>query len=239
LDPFVPSDSVKISNLRETATELKDRAVNFFRHYFPFVSAIRRLNKKEGAKFNMKDFAIQAQDIYEKAYIALAERNKDDLHRLITEHAFAKMWPDVERGTLFFELIGFKKSKVVVVRVADYPYKSGNDIAQVTVRMHSVQKYALYDRFGRLLIGSPKEEKEVVEYVVFENHIGSMDGEWRLHDKIYTNWLKTKDGILRPTLVKNADAKSLLEEPKRLEPGGLEEYKKREEKLRAKLSDEK
>jgi hypothetical protein len=50
------------------------------------------------------------------------------------------MWPDVERGTLQWELCEFKSpTKVLNVRCADYPHKSGNDIAQVMVRMHSVQ----------------------------------------------------------------------------------------------------
>lgn len=41
----------------------------------------------------------------------------------------------------------------------------------------------MYDRFGRLLSGSP-EPTEVVEYVVFENHIAREGSIWRLHDKV-------------------------------------------------------
>lgn len=52
------------------------------------------------------------------------------------------MWPDVEKGSLVWEHLGFKSpTEVISVRCADYPYKSGNDIAQITVRMHSVQVY--------------------------------------------------------------------------------------------------
>jgi len=43
----------------------------------------------------------------------------------------------------------------------------------------------MYDRFGHLLLGSEDENREIVEYVVFENHVASADGCWRLHDKVW------------------------------------------------------
>lgn len=50
------------------------------------------------------------------------------------------MWPDVESGTIVWELVKFNKpSKVVSVRCADYPHQSGNFIAQLIVQMHSTQ----------------------------------------------------------------------------------------------------
>jgi len=46
----------------------------------------------------------------------------------------------VERGTLRWEHIRFNEPSVVVsVRVTDMPPKSGNDIAQIAVRMHTTQ----------------------------------------------------------------------------------------------------
>lgn len=49
--------------------------------------------------------------------------------------------------------------------------------------MCTFQKRMLYDRYGRLLSGS-EEPKEVIEYVVFENHIAREGSTWRLHDKV-------------------------------------------------------
>lgn len=46
------------------------------------------------------------------------------------------------------------------------------------------QKFAMYDRFGKLLLGSRDESRKVLEYVVFECHVASLDGIWRLHDKV-------------------------------------------------------
>lgn len=52
------------------------------------------------------------------------------------------MWPDVEKNNISWELIRFNEpSEVVSVRCADNPSKSGNDIAQLTVRMHSTQVF--------------------------------------------------------------------------------------------------
>lgn len=42
----------------------------------------------------------------------------------------------------------------------------------------------MYDRFGKLLLGSEDNPKDCLEYVVFENHISNLDGRWRLHDKV-------------------------------------------------------
>ncbi|KHN80297.1 putative 39S ribosomal protein L45, mitochondrial [Toxocara canis] len=153
-----------------------------------------RIRKKEGfEKFDPKLFGPTADSVYIEAHKALMARDKVSLHKYITEHAFVKMWPDVENGSVVWEMVEQKEpSRVVAIRCADNPYKSGNDIAQVTVRMNTVQKLAIYDRFGRLILGSEAEPKSVVEYVVFENHIASLDGAWRLHDKVYPRWIKPK-----------------------------------------------
>lgn len=50
------------------------------------------------------------------------------------------MWPDVTKHSISWELIRFNEpSEVISVRCTDNPSGSGNDIAQVTVRMHSNQ----------------------------------------------------------------------------------------------------
>ncbi|KAI6201352.1 Tim44 domain-containing protein [Aphelenchoides besseyi] len=174
-------------------TRVKDRALNMYKSYF---TGSRRINKKKGMNFKSSTFPELANSIYEQAFTALAERNKDELINRITEYAYAKLWPDVEKGSMVWKLCEFvEPSKVVAVRCGDYPQDSGNDIAQVTVRMHTEQIFALYDRFGKLLLGSPTEPKRSVEYVVFENHVASSDGKWRLHDKIYPKWLPKKSGF--------------------------------------------
>ncbi|KAJ1351728.1 hypothetical protein KIN20_007853 [Parelaphostrongylus tenuis] len=199
VDPFVtpeetlPIFSRGIDGMKEKGEELKERMLH---RYHNWRNGTSRIRKKEGfEKFDAKLFGPTADMIYEEAHRALMNRDKSALHKYITEHAFTKMWPDVENGSVVWDLIErLEPSRVVSVRCSDHPYKSGNDIAQITVRMHTKQKLAIYDRFGHLLLGSETEPREVVEYVVFENHIAVIDGTWRLHDKVYPKWVTPKQG---------------------------------------------
>ena len=52
-----------------------------------------------------------------------------------------------------------------------------------------LQILAVYDRFGRLIHGHPSVAKDVLEYVIFEKHLASLYGKWRLHAKIVPEWL--------------------------------------------------
>lgn len=78
---------------------------------------------------------------------------------------------------------------------------------------------AMYDRFGYLLLGDPDEEKDVLEYVVFENHVSSLEGIWRMHDKVYPHWLPKKQSPIDAKLVKEYRYPTGEEPPK--EPARL------------------
>jgi large subunit ribosomal protein L45 len=172
--------------------------------WFDF-KATRRIRKKVGLEsFSKKLLPPVLDGIYINAHKALVNRDKNQLHSLITEHAFAKMWPDVEKGSVFWELVRFTEpTQVISVRCGDNPHKSGNDIAQVIARIHSVQKLAIYDRFGKLILGSETEEKDSLEFVVFENHVSSEDGEWRLHDKVYPSGIGPKQGPIDQRIIES------------------------------------
>uniref|UniRef100_A0A915BE17 Large ribosomal subunit protein mL45 n=1 Tax=Parascaris univalens TaxID=6257 RepID=A0A915BE17_PARUN len=199
IDPYVAPEeplpfvvpSALTDSVKSKGQEIKERALHLWHNY---KNGRSRIRKKEGfEKFDPKLFGATADSIYVEAHKALMARDKVLLHKYITEHAFVKMWPDVENGSVVWEMVEQKEpSRVVAIRCSDSPYKSGNDIAQLTVRMHTVQKLAIYDKFGRLILGSEVEPKIAVEYVVFENHIASLDGAWRLHDKVYPRWIQPK-----------------------------------------------
>ena len=55
-----------------------------------------------------------------------------------------------------------------------------------------LQILVVYDRFGRLIHGSPVVAKDVLEYVVFERHLANVYGSWRMHAKIIPEW-KSED----------------------------------------------
>merc|ERR1740128_689382 len=82
--------------------------------------------------------------------------------------------------------------KVVHARHAEIVSKD-NMFGQVTVRFHTQQVLAVYDRFGRLIHGSEVVAKDVLEYVVFEKHLSNIYGMWRLHSKIVPDWLPARE----------------------------------------------
>ncbi|MFH4979587.1 hypothetical protein AB6A40_006296 [Gnathostoma spinigerum] len=232
VDPYLPPEeplpfinvSSPSSSLSDKAGEMKERILHRWHNY---KNGIRRIRKKEGfEKFDPKKFGPTAETIYVEAHKALMMRDKTKLFTYITEHAFGKMWPDVEKGSIAWEMVDILEPSVVVsLRCIDYPSGSGNDIAQITVRMHTKQKLAIFDRFGRLILGSEKKANDVIEYVVFENHIASMDGLWRLHDKVYPKWMKPKQPVIMTAAINELSDESRPSETKSL-PIRVEENKK-------------
>ena len=83
-----------------------------------------------------------------------------------------------------------------VVAIKSGEILKGMTMAQVTVRMHSKQTCAIYDRFGRLMFGNEITSKDVLEYVVFERVLTFPYSQWRVHSKITPSWLPTSDPLL-------------------------------------------
>merc|ERR1712001_264018 len=124
----------------------------------------------------------------------LSERKMNALHDLVTEDFYPKLTNNLERTTLYWEFVkSFEPPVVKQVRVGEI-LTADNKFAQVTVRFHTKQILAVYDRFGRLIHGHPHVAKDVIEYVTFEKHIVSIYGKWRLHQKLIPEWLaKTRE----------------------------------------------
>lgn len=59
------------------------------------------------------------------------------------------------------------------------------------------QTLAIYDRFGRLMLGDEEEPRDVLEYLVMERHLVNPYGLWRLHGKIVPAWAPPKEPILK------------------------------------------
>lgn len=86
--------------------------------------------------------------------------------------------------------------RLVHARCTDLITKE-NVFSQVTVRFHTQQILAIYDRFGRLMHGSEILAKDVLEYVVFEKHLSNEYGLWRLHEKIVPDWMPPKEPVTK------------------------------------------
>lgn len=107
--------------------------------------------------------------------------------------------------------------RAVHVKVKQLAEKN-NYYAQITVRFHSQQLLAIYDRFGRLMYGSEAVLKDVLEYVVFEQHLNYHYGSWRLHAKIVPDWLPSKTPVTRtfrkPSFTSESEEERLEREKK-------------------------
>lgn len=149
--------------------------------------AVRKIRKYE-EDYDPKDFAQKAQELYIAAHEALAAKDLPRLIELVTERAYPEMLHNTKLKTIRWEFVkSLEPPRVVQVRVTDLISKE-NVFAQITVRFHTQQKLAIYDRFGRLEHGSEIIVKDVLEYVIFENNISNAYGVWRLHAKIIPDW---------------------------------------------------
>ncbi|XP_023267209.1 39S ribosomal protein L45, mitochondrial [Seriola lalandi dorsalis] len=162
--------------------------------------AIRKI-KEHDSLFSTKDFAERAQEIFIEAHNALTQFNKEKLHSLVTERCYPEMTRGNRFKTIRWRFVeSLEPPRVVHARCPDMVSK-GNLYGQVTVRMHSKQTLAVYDRFGRLMLGSEEQPKDVLEYLVIERHLVNPYGRWRLHGKIVPSWAPAKDPIIKTVMI--------------------------------------
>lgn len=180
MEPYeVPSGDgnyTSLINIKSSLSKGKDFVKNR--------NAISAIKSFEGDDFSTKDFAKQSVNIYVKAHELLAAKDEKNIFDYVTEYCFPLMTANVNRHTIVWRYLGeVEEPYVVQTRVGDMITK-GNKFAQITVRMHSKQILAVYDRHGRLVLGSPVDVKEVLEHVVFEKYLANEYGSWRLHDRL-------------------------------------------------------
>lgn len=172
--------------------------------------AVRKIRNYE-EDFDVTTFAKEAQDIYIKSHEALIAKDKYRLRELVTERAYPEMMHNIRDKTVRWKFLkSLEPPRVVHARCTDIVTKE-NIFGQVTVRFHTQQVLAIYDRFGRLMHGSEILAKDVLEYVVFEKHVANEYGVWRLHEKIIPDWMPPKDPA--PITYRIDDEPSVAEEP--------------------------
>ncbi|XP_034836154.1 large ribosomal subunit protein mL45 [Maniola hyperantus] len=154
--------------------------------------AIRKV-KSFDEDFDTKEFCQLAQNIYIKAHESLVNGDRHALRTYVTEKAYPEFRHNTRLKTIRWKFIeSLEPPRVVHARCTDVISKT-NIFGQITVRFHTRQQLAVYDRFGRLLHGSEILAKDVLEYVVFEKHLSNLYGTWRIHDKIIPDWAPPKD----------------------------------------------
>ncbi|XP_029284224.1 large ribosomal subunit protein mL45 [Cottoperca gobio] len=203
-DPYIPPEGdARLSTL--TKEGLKQRTEQL-RQSAGSQLAIRKI-KEHDTQFKTKSFAEQAQEIFIEAHNHLAQFNREKLHSLVTERCYPEMTRGNRYKTISWRFVeSLEPPKVVHARCPEMVSK-GNLYGQVTVRMHTKQTLAIYDRFGRLMLGTEEQPKDVLEYLVLERHVVNPYGRWRLHGKIVPSWAPAKDPIIKTVLIPGPDLK--------------------------------
>ncbi|KRX37436.1 putative 39S ribosomal protein L45, mitochondrial [Trichinella murrelli] len=197
-DEFVPDENEnKVSLLvKGKGSRLVDSSKHVWRN-----SRAGKKIRSYDADFDPVIFIDEALKIYLDAHSALQNRDSDRLHELVTEYAYPEMWEELNLKSLRWQFVeSVEPARVVQMRTSSV-MQEDNIFAQVTVRMHTKQKLAIYDQFGRLYMGNETVPRDVLEYIVYEKHLSNLYGKWRLHGKIRPSWLSAKDNVL-PTFVK-------------------------------------
>lgn len=171
-----------------TLKKIKERPMGKIKSYLP--------------DFNEDVFtSVTAPEIYRKAHELLCEitcpsdlsHPIDDysLLQYVTEKALPEILFRTDLRVIRWKLIQHIEPPTLVNSTVSEVMSPGNKFAQLTVRFHSQQTLAIYDRFGRLIGGSENVIKDVLEYVVFENFLTSAYGIWRIHGKIIPEWTQS------------------------------------------------
>ncbi|NWX18108.1 RM45 protein, partial [Aegotheles bennettii] len=127
--------------------------------------------------------------------------NKQKLHSLVTERCYPEMVRGNRYKTIRWSFLeSLEPPRVVHIRCESMVNRS-NLYGQVTVRMHTRQTLAIYDRFGRLMYGGEQVPKDVLEYVVFERYLANPYGTWRMHGKIVPEWAPPKEPIVKTVMI--------------------------------------
>ncbi|XP_051239688.1 39S ribosomal protein L45, mitochondrial [Dicentrarchus labrax] len=197
-DPYIPPEgdarlsALSKEGLKQRTEQLRQSAASQL--------AIRKI-KDHDSEFTTKDFAERAQEIFIEAHNFLSQFNREKLHSLVTERCYPEMTRGNRFKTIRWRFVeSLEPPKVVHARCPDMVSK-GNLYGQVTVRMHSKQTLAIYDRFGRLMLGSEEQPKDVLEYLVIERHLVNPYGRWRLHGKIVPSWAPAKDPVIKTVMI--------------------------------------
>ncbi|NXG39470.1 RM45 protein, partial [Dromaius novaehollandiae] len=192
IDPYVPPEGdarltpLSKEGLKQKVEKFKQSAVS----QLAYVLSFSLVCGASGAEV-MLNSVLQAVPVF----------NKQKLHSLVTERCYSEMVRGNRYKTIRWSFVeSLEPPRVVHVR-CDSMVNRGNLYGQVTVRMHTRQTLAIYDRFGRLMYGGEQVPKDVLEYVVFERHLVNPYGAWRMHGKIVPQWAPPKDPIVKTVMI--------------------------------------
>ncbi|CAG9863653.1 unnamed protein product [Phyllotreta striolata] len=226
-EPYVPPEGDgKVSPISKQGAM---QSLRFLEKKSKTMLAIRKVKQYE-EDFETVKFCKEVTDIYTKMHQYMNETDKEKLIDFVTERAYPEVIHNIKNKTIRWKFIKeIELPRIVHARCTDVVTKD-NIFAQLTVRFHTQQILAIYDRFGRLMHGSEILAKDVLEYVVFEKNISNQYGTWRVHAKIIPDWLPPKEPS-KITYKRKPEPVKLIEDTTAKVPAPSEEKNVNEEKL--------
>jgi len=180
IEPYSPPEDEKSTSLMDKFKTPVTGGKAFIKQR----RALSTIRDFEGDEFDLTNFARSSKELYIRAHDLLVAEDTDKIFDYVTEHCWPLMAAGLKKHTIIWKYLDdIEEPTAVHVRTGEVTSK-GNTYAQITVRFHSKQIMAVYDRHGRLILGSPTDVKEVLEYIVFEKYLANEYGLWRIHDRI-------------------------------------------------------
>uniref|UniRef100_A0A1I8G4R5 39S ribosomal protein L39, mitochondrial n=1 Tax=Macrostomum lignano TaxID=282301 RepID=A0A1I8G4R5_9PLAT len=105
---------------------------------------------------------------------------KEELARLLQDDYC--MTDDILNRSYRFELLSVV-SEPKIMKFAKQEIGRDLQFVQATVRVHLRQRRAIFDRFGRLILGSWETPRELVEFPVYECNATAEFHQWLLHGR--------------------------------------------------------
>jgi hypothetical protein len=148
---------------------------------------IAKLRQKSKG-YTQSKFYREASDLYRQINYALAQGDRSVLRQLVTDTVLTGMKKELKHretswAQVHWELVGpIKKIRTLQGRLVgvDQTKNLDNSFAQLTLRIISNQKFAAYDKHGKLVAGDLEKELTVEDIWVFEKHLTQPEAKWRL-----------------------------------------------------------
>ncbi|PAA46601.1 hypothetical protein BOX15_Mlig023218g1, partial [Macrostomum lignano] len=132
-----------------------------------------------------EELARLLQDDYVSVNEQLQDLNKNAenlLENHLTPRGFKCMTDDILNRSYRFELLSVV-SEPKIMKFAKQEIGRDLQFVQATVRVHLRQRRAIFDRFGRLILGSWETPRELVEFPVYECNATAEFHQWLLHGR--------------------------------------------------------
>ncbi|KAL2636137.1 hypothetical protein R1flu_007616 [Riccia fluitans] len=138
--------------------------------------------------YSQQKFYQEVSDLYKQINSALAEGERTKLRHLVTDSVFSIMKNELKHrenstwAKVDWEMVGpVTKLRTVQGRLIGVDKNNhDNAFVQLTVRINSKQKFAAYDKRGKLAAGDPEKELLVEDIWVFEKPLLLTEAKWRL-----------------------------------------------------------